>query len=217
MKTDIELQQDVIAELVWEPRINDRNIITAVRDGVVTLSGTVDDYVQRRYAEVAAGRVAGVRAVVQELSVVVPIAHDQSDTDIALQAVKALERDSEVPHEDIHVLVENGWVALTGTVCHDYQRRAAELAVSRLGGVRGIRNLVELVPHASARNVTSHIKAALHRSAESDARQIIVKEQDGHVTLSGTVHSWAEREDAERAAWSTAGVTDVDDRITITF
>jgi osmotically-inducible protein OsmY len=86
-----------------------------------------------------------------------------------------------------------------------------------LRGVRGIRNLVELAPHASARDVADHIKAALHRSAESDAKEIVVKEHDGHVTLTGKVHSWAERTDAEHAAWSTAGVTDVDDRITITF
>jgi osmotically-inducible protein OsmY len=217
MKTDIELQQDVVAELAWDPRINDKGITTAAHDGVVTLSGTVDDYAQRRYAEVAASRVAGVRAVVQEISVAVPIAHDQSDTDIALQAVKALARDSEVPDKDIEVFVENGWVALAGTVQHDYQRSAAESAVSQLRGVRGIRNLVELAPRASALDVATHIKAALHRSAETDAQQIIVKEQDGHVTLTGTVHSFAEREDAEHAARSTAGVTDVDDRITITF
>jgi osmotically-inducible protein OsmY len=217
MKTDIELQRDVIAELAWEPRIRHEEIGTAVHDGVVTLTGTVENYVQRRVAEIAASRVAGVRAVVQEIDVQLPNAHEKSDTEIAHQAVTALEWDSEVPHQDIRVFVENGWVALTGTVRHDYQRKAAEVAVSRLSGVRGIRNLVELLPHASARDVEKHIKAALHRTAEVDARQIIVKEQDGHVTLSGTVHSWAERDDAERAAWSTAGVTEVEDHITITF
>ena len=217
MKTDIELQQDVVAELAWEPSIRDGDITIEVRDGVVTMTGTVDDYVQRRAAEVTAGRVAGVRAVVQDLSVHVPIAHDRSDTDIGHQAVKGLEWDSEVPHDDIQVFVENGWLSLTGTVQHDFQRRAAERVVSRLHGVRGIRNLIELVPHASAREVEKHIKAALHRSAESDARHIVVKEQNGHVTLSGNVHSWAERDDAERAAWSTSGVTNVDDRITVTF
>lgn len=217
MKTDTELQRDVVAELAWEPRITHENVGVVVRDGVVTLTGTVDDYVQRRVAEAAAERVAGVRAVVQEIDVHLPNLHEELDTEIAHQAVNALEWDTEVPHEGLKVLVEDGWIALSGTVAYDYQRRAAERVVSRLRGVRGIRNLVELVPHASARDVEKHIKAALHRSAESDARHIIVKEENGHVTLSGKVHSWAERDDAERAAWNTAGVTDVDDRISITF
>ncbi|MEO8620908.1 MAG: BON domain-containing protein [bacterium] len=217
MKTDVELRRDVIAELAWEPRVNDEGITTVAHDGVITLSGTVDNYVQRRVAEMSAGRVAGVRAVVQELNVHLPNMHAASDIDVAQRVLTALEWDTEVPHQDIQVHVENGFVALTGTVQHDYQRRAAELAVSRLGGIRGIRNLVDLAPHASGRDIERHIKAALHRSAESDARHIIVQEQDGRVTLLGKVRSFTEREDAERAAWSTAGVMDVDDRITITF
>jgi len=217
MKTDLELQRDVVAELAWEPRVMDDHITTVVRDGVVTLTVTVDNYMQRRVAEMAAGRVAGVRAVVQELSVHLPTAHTASDLDIAQRALTALEWDMEVPHERLQVHVENGCVALTGTVQHDYQRKAAELAIAHLSGIRGITNRVELAPHSSARDIEKHIKAALHRSAESDARHIIVKEQDGRVTLLGKVRSFTEREDAERAAWSTAGVIDVEDRITITF
>jgi len=215
MRSDMELQKDVAAELKWEPRLREEEIGVTVRDGVVTLTGFVPDYSQRRIAAKAAERVAGVRAVAQELKVKVPDAFHRSDTEIAHQVVNALAWDIEVPHEKIKAKVEDGWVTLEGEVDWQYQRNAAERAVRYLAGIKGVLNVVTIKPHASPDDVARHIKAALHRSAEADAKKVTVTASDGKVTLTGTVRSWPERADVERAAWSASGVTAVDDRLAV--
>lgn len=215
MKTDMELQKDVVDELRWEPRIKSDEIGVAVHDGVVTLTGNVADYAQRRLAAKAVERVAGVRAVAQELTVKVPSAYKRSDTDLARQVVNALAWDIEVPDQKITAKVDDGWVTLDGEVEWQFQRNAAERAVRYLTGIKGVTNLIRLKVHATTYDVAAHIKAALHRSAEADARKIQVSAADGKVTLTGTVRSWPERADAERAAWSAAGVTSVDDRLSV--
>jgi osmotically-inducible protein OsmY len=214
MKTDMDLQKDVAAELKWEPRLKEDEIGIAVRDGVVTLTGSVPDYVQRRVAARAAERVSGVRAVAQELTVKVPDAFKRSDTDIAHHVVNALSWDIEVPGT-VKAKVEDGWITLEGQVDWQYQRNAAERAVRYLAGVKGVSNLVTIKAHASPYDVEKHIKAALHRSAEADSQKVHVSAIDGKVTLTGTVRSWPERADVERAAWSASGVTSVVDQLAV--
>jgi osmotically-inducible protein OsmY len=214
MKTDQDLQKDVAAELKWEPRLKEDEIGIAVKDAVVTLTGSVPDYAQRRIAAKAAERVAGVRAVAQELTVKVPDAFRRTDTELAHQVVNALAWDIEVPGT-VKAKVEDGWVTLDGEVEWQYQRNAAERAVRYLTGVKGVANLVTIKTHASPYDVANRIKAALHRTAEAESKKVQVSAVDGKVTLTGTVRSWPERADVERAAWSASGVTAVDDRLAV--
>jgi osmotically-inducible protein OsmY len=216
MKSNSELQQDVIDELRWDPSTRDCEIGVAARDGVVTLSGEVSSYAQKLAAEAAAERVAGVRALAEDLKVKLPSSMERSDTDLAHACLNALKWDVDVPEEGLHLKVENGWVTIEGSVGTHFQRQAAERAVRYLTGVKGIINhaLVK-VSGVSTSEVGRKIKAALHRSAELDASRIQVEAHDGRVTLRGTVRSWAERTDAERAAWSAPGVTAIDDQIVV--
>ena len=215
MKTDIELQKDVVEELKWEPRVTDDEIGAVVRGGVVTLTGSVPNFAQKWAAVKAVERVAGVRAVAQELTVKMPEAHQKSDTELAHQIVNTLAWDIEVPHEKIKARIENGWVTLEGEVSWQFQRNSAERAVRYVSGVKGVSNLLTIKSIASTYNVAQHITEALRRSAENDAKKIVVAAIDGAVTLTGTVRSWSERIDAEHAAWGTTGVTTVDDRLAI--
>lgn len=214
MKTDLDLQKDVAAELKWEPRLKEDEIGIAVKDGVVTLTGSVPDYAQRRIAAKAVERVVGVRAVAQELTVKVPDMHRRSDTELAHQVVNALSWDIEVPGT-VKAKVEDGWVTLEGEVEWQYQRNAAERAVRYLTGVKGVLNMVAIKAHASPADVVRHIKAALHRTADAEAKKVQVTATDGKVVLTGTVRSWPERAEVERAAWSASGVTAVDDRLAV--
>ena len=217
MKTDSQLQRDVFEELRWDPRIREAEIGIAVKDGVVTLSGFVDSYAQRNAAERAVERINGVKAVAEELQVRIPGSLHRSDTDIAHHAVAALEWDVEVPDDKIRVKVDNGRITLEGEADWQDQRLAAERAVRYLTGVKGVTNQIRIAPRVSSYDVSQRIKDALRRSAESDAQKIEVEAKDGRVTLRGSVHSWADRAEAERAAWGAQGVTEVDDRITVGF
>ncbi|MEO6211473.1 MAG: BON domain-containing protein [Gemmatimonadaceae bacterium] len=215
MKTDMELQKDVMEELKWEPRVTDDEIGAGVRAGVVTLTGSVPNFAQKWAAVKAVARVAGVRAVAQELTVKVPAAHQKSDTELAHQIVSALAWDIEVPNDKIKARIENGWVTLEGEVNWQFQRNSAERAMRYISGVKGVSNLLTIKSHASVYDVAQHIEEALRRSAEADSKKIEVAAINGAVTLTGTVRSWAERNDAEHAAWGTNGVTTVDDRLAI--
>ncbi len=215
MRTDMELQKDVVEELKWEPRLMEDEIGVAVKDGVVTLTGFVPDYAQRRIAARAAERVTGVKAVAQELAVKVPDAFRRSDTELAHQVVNALAWDIEVPNQKIKAKVEDGWVTLEGEVEWQFQRNAAERAVRYLGGIKGVSNMLTIAPMPSSSDVAQRIKAALHRTADFEAKRIHVTASDGKVVLTGTVRSWPERADIERAAWSASGVTTVDDRLAV--
>lgn len=215
MKSDTELKIDVVDELRWEPRVRDEAIGVEVCDGVVTLKGTVPDYAQRMRAEQAVERVAGVRAVAQELTVTVPNSHVRSDVDMARHVANALDWDTETPRKVIKVKVEDGWVTLDGEVDWSFQRRAPERVVRHLFGVKGVSNRVRVKPQASTLDVAEHITAALGRTADADAKRVHVTATGGKVTLTGTVRSWLERADARRAAWATSGVTQVDDLLAI--
>ncbi|WP_438005348.1 BON domain-containing protein [Sorangium sp. So ce321] len=215
MKTDIELQRDVLSELSWEPSVDAAHIAVSVKDGIVTLGGHASTYAEKHAAEEAAKRVYGVRAVVNELDVKLADSGRRTDEDIAAAAVKALEWNLLVPADKIKVTVSNGWLKLEGEVNWQFQKNAAERAVRYLAGVRGVSNLITVGPRVSPAEVEAQIEEALKRSALLDARRIRVEVVDGEVILRGSVRSWAEREEAERAVWATPGVRRVEDFIAV--
>jgi osmotically-inducible protein OsmY len=213
--TDLELKKSVENELNWEPSVNAAHIGVAVKNGVITLSGHLPSYWEKFAAERAAGRVAGVKAVVNELKVRLPTSNERTDEDIAQAAVNALNWSVSVPSDRIKVTVSKGWVTLEGSVEWQYQKAAAEKAVRDLIGVTGVSNLIEVKPVVKSTEVKSVIQEALKRSAEVDANRITVEVDGDKVILRGTVRSRVEREEAERAAWRAPGVRSVDNRITI--
>lgn len=215
MKRDRELQDEVLAALEWEPGVNAAHIGVTVSDGVVTLRGTVSTLQEKWITERSARHLVGVRAVANDLDVSPTGNAVRSDSAIAEVAANALEWDSAVPDGAVKVTVRNGWVTLTGTVAHQFEKSAAELVVQRLYGVKGVANPIVVKPRVSVGDVKAKIEDALKRSAAIDSQRISVEARDGAVVLTGTVRSLAERDDAERAAWAAPGVTKVDDRLVV--
>jgi osmotically-inducible protein OsmY len=215
MKTDKELQRDVLDELAWEPSVDAAEIGVSVENGVVILNGVVKSLNEKWTAERVAQRVDGVRAVTDELGVKLAGDSQYSDADIARAVVNALDWSASVPPDRIKVLVEHGWVTLQGTVEYHFQKDAAETAVRHLKGVKGVSNTIAITPRASAGDVIHAIKKALHRAAQVDAERISVEARNGKVILRGNVRTWAEREEAERAAWAAPGISDVQNDIRI--
>jgi osmotically-inducible protein OsmY len=215
MRSDLEIQADVVAELRWEPGLRDDDIAVAVRDGVVTLAGYVDSYADRWRAERAAARVRGVRAVANDLEVKLPRGLERTDPELARAVLNALEWNTLVPHDRIKVTVDRGWVTLEGDVDYYYQAEEAERAVRTLTGVKGVTNLITVLAHPTPEDVKRRVREALERSAELDADRITVEVDDHKVILKGTVRSYAELKDAERAARNAPGVTQVENRLTV--
>jgi osmotically-inducible protein OsmY len=217
-RTDADLQLNVLAELAWDTRVGPNEIGVIVKDGVVTLTGWVDSYPKRLAAREAALRVDGVKAVADEIEVRLLGVAARTDADIAAAARQALERDADLPVEHIDITVSKGVVTLQGEVDWWYQVEDAERVIGRLKGVRKVINLLTIRPRPrpSPAQLKQDIENALVRSAEIDAHRIQVDvREDGTVILNGTVRSWVEREEAERVAWRGAGVTKVDNHITI--
>jgi osmotically-inducible protein OsmY len=218
MKTDSQLKQDVMDELQWDPRVKAAEIGVDVKDGVVTLSGYVDSYSRKWAADLAAARVFGVKAVeAGEIQVRLPGSLKRPDESIARVASNTLEWDVSVPHDRVKVQVQNGLVTLSGEVDWWYQKNAAETAVRHLMGVVSVSNGITIKPESQLLDVDvkDKIESAFQRNAVLDARRIRVETLRGKVILRGSVHSWAEREQVELAAWAAPGVSELESHITI--
>ena len=217
MKTDKQLQTDVIAELSWEPSVHAAQIGVEVKEGVVTLAGHVGSYAEKWNAERATQRVSGVKAIAVEMDVKLPALGQRNDGDIAKSAANMLSWASSVPDDAIKVLVENGWITLSGSVDWHFQKQAASDAVRFLAGVKGFSDQITIKPTVTTRAVKADIEAALNRRATRDAKKISVRVDGAEVTLTGTVHSYAEREIATNSAWGTPGVRNVVDDMTLAY
>ena len=216
------LRNEILEELDWEPRLGGSRLDVVVgHDGAVTLTGVVPSYAQKVAAERAVKRVRGVRAMVNDVDVKVPAAHERSDLHLAEAIVEGLEWDVQVPHEHLRTTVTDGWVRLEGTVEWQFQRTAAEEVVHRMTGVKGVTNLIAVTGRAqdedrrASARVQEGIRAALERNADVEAHGIEVRAQQGAVALRGRVSSWAERDAAVAAAWASPGVVRVEDFLSV--
>jgi len=215
MKSDAELQKDVLAELEFAPSVKVEDIGVSVREGIVTLNGSVSNYAGKSAAAYAAKRVAGVRGLAEDIVVNLPASSRRTDSDIAAAAAHAVEWTGSLPADTIKITVRDGWLSLEGTVQGWHQKSAAERAVHNLAGVKGVTNLIDIKPKVTSVNVKGAIQAAFERHAFLDAQQIQVETNGGSVVLRGHLRSFIEREEAERAAWAAPGVTQVENRIVL--
>ena len=216
MTINIDLRRTVLDELDWEPSINAADIAVTAHDGVVTLTGIAPSYAEKLKAEQVVKKVRGVKAIANDIEVRLSGQSERTDTDVARAAVDALKWRTSVPGDEIKVSVTKGWVTLDGNVHWQFQKSSAYEAVHDLVGVRGITNLIVVMPKVRATDVKSRIEAAFRRSAEVDAQKLRVEANNGTVTLRGDVRSWSERQEAERTAWAAPGVTQVENLIMIT-
>ncbi|MGE8481179.1 MAG: BON domain-containing protein [Pseudomonas sp.] len=212
---DLSLRQSIMDELEFQPEIDAANIGVTVDNGVVTLTGHVKSYAQKVSAERAVKSIKGVRAVAEEIQVRPMKGAGTADDAIASRALNILTWSSDIPEQDIKVIVQKGWITLEGEVDWQYQKETAEMAVRKLSGVVGVDNRLTLRPQVNVEDIQRRIEEALKRNAEVDAQEIHVKVEGDVVKLEGKVHLWRERKIAERAAWSVPGVRQVDDHLRI--
>jgi osmotically-inducible protein OsmY len=217
MKSDDEIHRDVESELHWDPRVDATDVAVVVVSGVVTLAGFVSSYHAKLEAEHAAKRVAGVVGVANDIEVVLPLADERSDPELARDAVAALKSQLPFASENIKTIVSHGWLTVEGTVDWHFERERVEKALRRIRGVKGVSNLLQVTPRLAAQEVKRKIEAALQRSASIDAKGIEVELRQDTVILHGTVRSWSERMQAERAAWSAPGAMRVENRLLVSF
>lgn len=215
MRADADIKRDVEDELRWDPDLDATDIAVTVKNGVVTLAGFARSYSDKLEAEAATKRVAGVVAVANDIEVRLPSVDQRPDPEIARDAIAALKNRLPTAAEQLKAVVHNGWITLEGEVEWEFQRLAAERAVRRVKGVKGVTNSIQLKPRVAPSEIKHKIEEAFRRSAEFDASRIVVEANGGEVVLKGTVRSWTERQEAERAAWAALGVKKVDNQITI--
>lgn len=215
MKTDDEIKRDVEAELRWDPDVDEADIAVSAKNGVVTLAGFVPSYLKKFEAEQDVKRVQGVVGIANDLEVRLPSIDQRPDPEIARDAVEALKMQLPFSYQSLKVVVRDGWITLQGEAEWNYQREKAETSVRTVKGAKGVTNAITLKPRIAAQEIKRKIEEAFQRSAEVDAKAIQVEASDGEVVLKGAVHSWFEREQAERAAWLAPGVRRVEDRIVI--
>jgi osmotically-inducible protein OsmY len=215
MRSDHDIRRDVEDELRWDPDLDPTDIAVAVNSGVVTLAGFVRSYMQKYQAEAAAKRVAGAVGVVNDLEVRLPGIDERPDPEIARDAIARLKSELPFSWEKIRLVVKNGFLTLEGEVEWNYQRQRAEEAVRRVRGLKGVTNSIEVKPRVAPMEIRRKIEEALRRAAELDTSRITVETTGNEVILRGTVRSWAERQEAERAAWAAPGVAKVDNRIIV--
>jgi osmotically-inducible protein OsmY len=212
---DAEMQRDISQELRWEPSLRDDDVAVSVRDGVATLAGFVDSWAEKGTAERSAARVKGVKAIANELEVKVPAPFARTDAEIAHAVARALEWDITVPDDRVRAKVADGWITLEGEVEWYYQKEGAERAVRHLTGVQGVFNAITLAARPTPRDLKKRIKDALHRAVEADTERIAVEISGHKAILTGTVRSYSEFKDAERAARNAPGVTEVENHLAI--
>jgi osmotically-inducible protein OsmY len=215
MKSDIQIKKDVMEELNWEPFLNATEIGVAVNDGIVTLSGQVDSLSKKLAAERAAKKVAGVKAIAEDIHVGISPSYSKTDTEIAETVANALKWHAAVQEEKIKIKVENAVVRLEGEVEWEYQRHNAKTAIENLSGVAGVINLITLKPKVTAAEIQQKISSALHRSATIDAGKISAAIEGNKVILKGKVRSFSEKEDAESAVWAAPGVLTVESKLEV--
>jgi osmotically-inducible protein OsmY len=212
---DKTLRQFIVDELDWEPSVDSAHVGVAVDKGIVTLTGHVPNFAQKGAAESAVRRVKGVRGIAEELRVDFGAPSPYLDDDIAKRALNVLDLNVLVPPGSIQVKVQQGWLTLTGEVRWDYQRTAAVADLRKLRGVAGITNEITIKPQVHAGDISNRIEDALKRHAHLEAKDVRVQVQDGRVTLEGRVHSWADRQAVETAAWAAPGVRKVEDHLRV--
>jgi osmotically-inducible protein OsmY len=217
MKTDANIRVDVENELRWDPSLDEKGILVKVDNGVVSLQGSVPHFSDRWTAEEVTKRVAGVRAIANDIEVKIPKPGERSDSDIASAAANALKWHFVLESCDIQPIVKQGWITLSGHVSYGYQKTVAEGAVRYLFGVKGVFNDIEVRPVVKATDVKQKIQSAFQRQASLDAKDINVNVDDSAVVLQGTVHSWREKDDAAIAAWAAPGVTKVENKLQVQF
>lgn len=215
MKTDAELQKDVMEELKWESSLNPSEIGVSVNNSIVTLSGTVDNFTKKIAAEKAALRVEGVKAVAEDLVVKLGTINTKTDSEIAQAIANAIKWNNIINEDKVKVKVEDGWVTLEGEVDWTFEKNAIKNSIESILGVRGISNLISISSKIKATDVKQKIMAAFHRSATLDANNIIVESVGNTIILKGIVRSYAEKQDAIRVAWNAPGVTSVDNKLVV--
>lgn len=215
MRSDLDIKNDILAELDWDPEVEMSNIGVSVVDGAVTLSGSVYTYPERKAAEAAAKRVKGVISIAEDIEVILASGVHYDDSSLATRIAHVLEWDPALPHENIQAEVRDGAVTLTGEVKWYYQRETVEAHVSRIAGVKSMTNLLQVAGHAAKREVKREIVRALHRSADLEAANIDISVQGGRVTIGGHVKALYEKELVKNAVWKAPGVTAVEEHLSV--